>query len=85
MKFEFPNKLENSKWYMNIHKYENLCTEILFAQDIQWIFLNNKKIMETLMCLLVIHMTKTASKFHQWFTMNKLIVLFTTLLNSADT
>lgn len=28
------NKLKNSKWYMNIHKYENLYTEILFVQDI---------------------------------------------------
>lgn len=70
---------------MNIHKYENLYTEILFVQDIQCIILNNKKIMETLMCLLVIHTMKTTTKFHQWFTMNKLIVLFISLLNSADT
>lgn len=70
MKSEFLNKLKISKWYMNIHKYKNLYTEILFVQDIQWIILNNEKIMRTMMWLLLIHIRKARSKFHQWFTPN---------------
>ena len=34
---------------MNIHKYENLHTEILFVQNIQWLFLYNENLMENTM------------------------------------
>lgn len=69
---------------MNIHKYENLYIEILFVQDIQWIILNNEKIMQTMKWLLVIHTRKTRSKFHQWFTMNSSLCYFISLWKSAD-
>lgn len=74
---------------MNIHKYENLCTEYyLFNTFTELFWITKKNHGSPDVSASSSHekkKKKNPSKFYQWFTMNKLIVLFISLLSSADT